>query len=137
MTRRRSRRKPKLTTIYFDKSQFVEKELQDKITLWMLRVIINIGGHKEFIDNKKYFAKNEIAYFLDTGEYVDMDEDDYNRQDPINILKSNLKKLEKRKRFTSSKILTKNIKQISKLMDLNTYRNRYLSFQYLYINTKY
>ena len=118
MTRRKSRRKPNRTTINFDKSQLVEKELQDKISLWMLRAIINLGGHKEFIDNKKYFRKDEIAYFLDTGEYVDMDEDDYNRQDPINILKSNLKKLEKRKRFTSSKILTKNIKQISKLMDL-------------------
>ena len=118
MTRRKSRRKPNRTTINFDKSQLVEKELQDKITLWMLRVIINLGGHKEFIDNKKNFRNEEIAYFLDTGEYVDMDEDDYNRQDPINKLKSNLKRLEKRKRFTSSKILTKNIKQISKLMDL-------------------
>jgi SpoVK/Ycf46/Vps4 family AAA+-type ATPase len=60
-----------------------------------------------------------------------MSEDDFNRQDPINILKNNLIKLEKRKRFASSKILTNNINQLSKLMTLNTYEEQILEFAIL------
>ncbi|MEA2018590.1 MAG: AAA family ATPase, partial [Campylobacterota bacterium] len=133
MARRRSRGKKSqsLNIINLDKSQFVEKELQDKISLWMLRSIITLGGHKEFINNNKYFNNEDIAYFLDAGKYVDMEEDDYNRQDPINILKASLLKLEKRKRFTNNKILTKNIKQISKLMNLNSYEEQILEFSIL------
>ena len=48
MARRRYTKSHSISTINFDKSQFVEKELQDKISLWMLRAIINLGSHKEF-----------------------------------------------------------------------------------------
>ncbi|RLA83179.1 MAG: AAA family ATPase [Epsilonproteobacteria bacterium] len=131
MARRLQPRYSQAIMISFDKSQLVEKELQDKISLWMLRTIINLGGHKEFIDNNKYFSKDEIAYYLDAGQYVDMDTDEYSRQDPIDILKRNLMKLEKRKRFSSSKILTKNIRQLSKLMNLNIYEEQILEFSIL------
>ena len=49
------------------------------------------------IDKNSYIKDDAIAYFLDIGKYVDMDSEDFNRQEPINILKINLAKLEKRK----------------------------------------
>lgn len=116
----RRRKKIKVLPEEFDKTQFVEKELVDKISLWMLRIIINLGGAREFLDNNNRFHRDSITYFLETGKYVDMDSDDFKRSEVLAILKRNHLKLEKRKRFTSSKILTKNIKQISKLMTLNT-----------------
>ncbi len=122
------RKKSTADTINFDKSQFVEKELQDKISLWILRIIINLGGQKKFIDKYNYFDEEDIAYYLDLGKYVDMDSDNITRNEVTNILKSNLNKLEKRKRFTSNKILTSNIKQISKLMDLNKNEEQVLEF---------
>jgi len=133
MTRRRPRRRKSqsLNTITFDKSQFVEKELQDKISLWMLRAIINLGGHKEFIDKDNYLRNEDIAYFLELEKYIALDSKDYERKEVIDLLKSNLIKLENRHRFTSNKILTKNMKQISKLMNLNTYEEQILEFSIL------
>ena len=112
----------------FDKTQLVNDEMINKVTLWMLRAIIKCGGHKEFLDKNNYFHNDDIACFLDVSKYVEMDSDDFKRADVLKILKSNLAKLEKRKRFTSSKILTKNIKQISKLMQLNHNEEQVLEF---------
>ena len=133
MARRRPkhRKSQSINTINFDKSQIVEKELQDKISLWMLRVIINLGGHKEFIDKNNYFNQDNIAYYLELDKFIDMECEDFQRDEPIYILKKNHLKLENRKRFTSSKTLTKNIKQISKLMDLNIYEKQILEFSIL------
>ncbi len=109
------RKKIKISEQEFDKTEFAEKELVDILILWMLR-IIKLNGNKEFLD--------EVAYFLDLGIFVDMDAKDFQRREPLSILKKNLLKLEKRKRFTSSKILTANIKKISKLMHLNGYEEQ-------------
>lgn len=127
------RRKTKVSssnpeTIIFNKADFVDKELIDEISLWMLRAILKSGGHKEFIDNNKRFHNDDICYFLNLDKYVNMDSDDYSRSEVINILKLNLLKLEKRKRFTSSKILTKNINQLISLMDLNQYEAKIIEF---------
>lgn len=119
-------KKPELHS--FDKTDLVDKELIDKFTLWMVRVIIKCGGHKEFIDNNKMLKDEDICYFLNLDKYVDMDSDDYSRSEVLSILKSNLIKLDKRKRFTSSKILTKNIKQLIELMDLNQYEAQIIEF---------
>jgi len=115
----------------FDKTELVDKELIDKISLWMLRIIVKLGGAKEFIDKDNFIRRDSIAYFLDIGKYVEMDNEDFKRSEPLAILKKNYIKLEKRKRFTTSKVLSKNIKQISKLMDLNTYEEQILEFAIL------
>ena len=127
------RRRNAITTSVeeFDKTQYVEKELVDKISLWMLRIIIKLGATQEFIDKDNRFNKDAIVYFLDTGKYLEMDSDDFKRSEPIAILKKSLLKLENRKRFTSSKLLAKNIKQISKLMNLNQYEEQILEFAVL------
>ena len=122
------RRQITISAEEFDKTQLVEKELVDKISLWMLRIIINLGGAREFIDNNNRFGRDSIAYFLETGRYVEMDSGDFKRSEPLSILKKNLITLEQRKRFTSSKILTKNIKQVSKLMNLNHIEEQILEF---------
>ena len=128
MKRKRKFRNQHFDLETFDKTQLVNDEMIDKVTLWMLRAIMKCGGHKEFLDKNNNFHNDDIACFLDVGKYVEMDSDDFKRVDVLKILKSNLVKLEKRKIFTSSKILTKNIKQISKLMELNSYEEQILEF---------
>jgi len=122
------RRRNNTTLEEFDKTQLVEKELVDKISLWMLRVIVNLSGGREFLDKDNRFHRDDIAYFLEAGQYVDMDSDNFKRSEVLTILKRNHIKLEKRKRFTSSKILSKNIKQISKLMNLNYVEEQIIEF---------
>jgi hypothetical protein len=106
----------------------VEKELIDKVSLWILRMIFKLGGEKEFLDADNYFNKGLVAYFLGLGKYVEMDRDDFNRNDVFKILQKKYSRLEQRKRFATPKILKKNIKQISKLMDLNQAEEQILEF---------
>ena len=58
----RRRKTIKVLPEEFDKTQLVEKELVDKISLWMLRIIINLGGAREFIDNWCYDKLNFQIY---------------------------------------------------------------------------
>lgn len=115
-------------TLDFDKTQLIDAELIDKVSLWALRVILKLDGAKEFINKHNEFSKDSLAYFLDVGNYTEIDRDEFKRSDVLNALKQKHKKLEQKKRFTSAKILTKNIKQISKLMELNRYEEEILEF---------
>ena len=119
------------TNINFEKSQIVEKELQDKISLWILRIIFKLNTHKEFINNKNNFDNDYIASYLGLEKYIDMDEKEFTRNEVIQLLKKQFNNLERRTKFTSNKILTKNIKQISKLMNLNIYEEQILEFAIL------
>jgi SpoVK/Ycf46/Vps4 family AAA+-type ATPase len=112
----------------YDKTQVVDKKLVDKVSLWMLRILMKLGASKKFIDKSNYLSDDSIAYFLDLGRFVDMDYDAYKRSDVMDILKKNHIKLEDKKKFTSSKVLSKNIRQISTLMQLNTYEEQILEF---------
>lgn len=110
--------------------QYVEKALEDKFTLWALRVLINLNGINTFINRYGEFQRDEIAYFLGLGEYVDANEE-LNRKEIYQLLKEKHHTIEKRKRFTTSKVLSKNIKKISSLMQLNTYEEQILEFTIL------
>ena len=111
-----------------DKTQYAEKELIDKLSLWALRIIFKLGGSKEFLDVNNRFDRDSLAYFLGVGKYVNMDIDAFKRSDVFAILKKEYAKLEKRKCFSTSKILAKNIKQLSSLMDLNTTEEQIVEF---------
>jgi len=111
-----------------DKTQYVPKELIDKLSLWTLRIIFKLGGSKEFLDGNNRFESNSLAYFLGVGKYVDMDSDAFKRSEVFSVLKKEYVRLEKRKRFSTSKILAKNIRQLSSLMDLNSVEEQIIEF---------
>jgi SpoVK/Ycf46/Vps4 family AAA+-type ATPase len=112
----------------FDKTQLVDKELVDKISLWALRILFHLGGAREFIDRNNCFSDDTLAYFLGVGNYVDMDIDRFKRSEVLSILKKQHQKLEQQTSFTTAKILSKNIEQISNLMDLEYVEEAILEF---------
>jgi hypothetical protein len=61
--RQRKRKKIINTTIDFDKTQLIDKRLIDKTSLWILRIILNLGGHRQFIDKDNYVSKDTILAF--------------------------------------------------------------------------
>jgi SpoVK/Ycf46/Vps4 family AAA+-type ATPase len=124
--RRRSKSNPNI--LDFDKTQYAPIELQDKFSLWILRVIFKLNTFNTFIDKRNYFNKDNVACFLNLEKYVAMDEDDFTRDEILLNLKKQYTKLESRKRFTSDKLLKKNINQLSNLMNLNTYEEQILEF---------
>jgi len=125
----RGRRKRAMNTaIDIDKTQLIDKKLIDKASLWILRIILNLGGHRVFIDNDDYVSKDTILAFLDGNQFLDDDEDKFSRKDVLDFFSDNLIKLEKQKKFGTNKILAKNIAQISSLMKLNRYEEQILEF---------
>ena len=112
----------------FDKTQLVEKELIDKLSLWILRIILNLGGGREFLDNDKRFSREQVALFLGVGYYIDMESKKFERSEVMDILKKKYHSLEEQTIFTTSRLLQNNIEQISLLMDLNDIEKEVLEF---------
>jgi SpoVK/Ycf46/Vps4 family AAA+-type ATPase len=114
--------------ITYKKTDFIDADLIDKASLWILRILLNLGGHREFLDRNNYFSKENIVNFLGLSKYGAMNSDEYTRNEIIYLLKNQLVLLEKKNKFTTSKILAKNIKQLSSLMQFNSYEEQILEF---------
>jgi SpoVK/Ycf46/Vps4 family AAA+-type ATPase len=106
----------------------IDENVQDKITYWMLKIIIEMGGHKRFIDSDNDFEYEDMANFLGLEKYVEFDYDDFNRTEPLLILKKRLKSLRKRAPFSSSELLIKNIERLSELIVLTESEKQVLEF---------
>jgi len=109
-------------------ADLMDKELVDKASLWILRIILNLGGHRDFIDKDGDLRNENIVYFLGLDKYAEMDSENYERSEVINILKAKILILENQKKITSTEVLSNNMHQISKLMNLNTYEEQILEF---------
>jgi len=125
--RRRKRRSSISITMEIDKTQMMDKKLIDKASLWILRIILNLDGHRELIDEDDFVSKDNIIAFLDVNGFLKKG-NDFTKVDILAFFKKNLLKLEKQKKFTTNKLLSKNIAQISSLMKLNRYEEQILEF---------
>jgi SpoVK/Ycf46/Vps4 family AAA+-type ATPase len=94
----------------------------------MLKIIIEMGGHKRFIDSDNDFEYEDMATFLGLEKYVEFDYDNFNRTEPLLILKKRLNSLRKRAPFSSSELLTQNIQNLSELIVLTEYEKQVLEF---------
>jgi len=106
----------------------VEPEVAEKITYWLLKIIIELGGHKEFIDSDNDFEHEDMAKFLGLGKYVALDYDDFERTEPLLILKKRLIKMQKKAPFGTAPLLKKNIERLSELIPLNEHEKKILEF---------
>ncbi|TKI68505.1 ATP-binding protein [Sulfurimonas crateris] len=127
---------PKQTSSFitnYKPTDFIDAELVEKASLWILRIIMKTHGYREFMDEKGSFDYNskEICYFLGLEKYAVMDEEQYTRTEVLGILSKKLQSLEKRKKFNSLSVLSRNIKRIANLAGLNSAEERVLEFSVL------
>ena len=108
--------------------QLIPPELHDRITYWILKVIIEMGGHKRFIDSDNDFEHEDIAIFLGLEKYVEFEYEDFKRKEPLSILKKRLLRMHKKAPFSSSPLLIENIEKLSELISLNPYEKQVLEF---------
>ncbi len=104
----------------FDKTDYIEEALIDKVTLWMLRLILY--GGKDI--NSRSF-KGDTALFLGLDEYNDKN---FDRDKVIESMKERLHMLESQEAISSSKILSTNLNKLSNMMGLNGYEKNILEF---------
>ena len=120
---RRRRRRNQITNT----TDFIDKKLIDKASLWTLRIILNLDGYLKLIDNNNYVVEDSIILFLDGGHFLE-EENNFIRDDILKFFKKKLQILEKQEHFTTNIVLAKNIAQISSLMKLNIYEEQVLEF---------
>jgi len=120
------KRKTMVNPLDFDKTYFIDKEMIDKVTLWMLRVILKAGGFKKFIDKNNCFKDENVAYFLDIEKYEDKDK--YSRKEIYSILSNKLQKLERSYKEISFEPLNNNIESLGKLFLLNEIEKQMIEF---------
>ncbi|CAA6810056.1 MAG: ATPase, AAA family [uncultured Sulfurovum sp.] len=106
----------------------IAEDVQDKITYWILKIIIEMGGHKRFIDADNDFEHEDMASFLGLEKYVAFDYNDFKRTEPLLLLKKRLKALRKKEPFSSSDLLGQNIEKLSELILLTPYEKQVLEF---------
>lgn len=108
--------------------EILDANVAERITFWILKIIIEMGGHKRFIDADNDFEHEDMAVFLGLEKYVEFDYDDFNRVEPLLLLKKRLKALRKKAPFSSSDLLRKNIEKLSELILLTPYEKQLLEF---------
>ncbi len=108
--------------------EIIDANVAERITFWILKIIIEMGGHKRFIDADNDFEHEDMAVFLGLEKYVEFDYDDFNRVEPLLLLKKRLKALRKKAPFSSSDLLRKNIEKLSELILLTPYEKQLLEF---------
>jgi len=106
----------------------LDQDVTEKITFWILKIIIEMGGHKRFIDSDNDFEHEDMATYLGLEKYVEFDFDDFNRTEPLLLLKKRLKALRKKAPFSSSDLLRQNIEKLSELILLTPYEKQVLEF---------
>jgi len=111
-----------------DDKNLIPKEIEDKLTHWVLTIIVEMGGHKEFIDSGNDFEHEDMAIFLGLEKYVKFEYDDFKRSEPLLILKKRLLNLRQKAPFPTSKLLVKNIEQLSEFIPLQKHEKEILEF---------
>ena len=48
---------------------------KDIVELWILKVLLDLNGHRDFLDSMRGFTDDSVAYFLGLDKFVDEYED--------------------------------------------------------------
>ena len=90
------RRRRRVTGKGYQPNDFVEKEYIDIVQLYALRIILDLGGHKEFIDSYNDLTKGALSYFLELNEFIEKDSDEYKKTDVLEALSKKYEAIEKK-----------------------------------------
>lgn len=121
MRRHRRRNTNNKNNIYIDNGS---KEI---VELWILRILLPLNGHRDFITTMRGFSDDALAYFLELDKFID-DIDEKDKKEMFQIMKNRLQKLELSDSLKFPKILMKNIKKVMKLINLNKVERDILIF---------
>ena len=105
----------------------MNKKSKEIVELWMLKILLDLNGTREFMGPMRGFTDDSLAYFLGLDKYVD-DFEENDMKEVTNLLKERLFELELKELLPYPKILKKNIKKIKSLIYLNKVERDILRF---------
>jgi len=115
-----------------DANYYVDEISKEVVTYWVLKLLLKLNGHREFIDKDGSIRDDDIAYFLGLGAYVD-DDLEIDKKEILSGLRDQLRTMEENVNFAHPPILTKNLLKVHKLLQLNPVEMDILQFT-LYIH---
>jgi len=105
----------------------INKKSKEIVEFWMLKILIDLNGTREFMESMRGFTDDSIAYFLGLGKYVEEFEEK-DMKEIASLLNVRLLELESKESLTYPPILKNNIKKIRKLIHLNKVERDILLF---------
>lgn len=98
------------------------------IKLWILRMLVPLGGHQEFI-SKRELQNEGLARLLGLGDWIDCEYEEFKPRAIYGQLRAEYRKAEQsRQDVHQSKIMTDNVARLSALAGLSDYECRILEF---------
>ena len=121
------RRRRRRNSGNFDIS-YMDSDSREIVELWILRILLRLNGNRDFLSSHiGGFGSDSLAYFLGLGKYAESDEL-FDKKEINAILKARLGELEQKSSFSYAKTLKRNIKKVSKLINLNNTERKILAF---------
>ena len=105
----------------------MNKKSKDIVELWVLRILVNLNGTREFMAGMHSFTDDGIAYFLGLDKFVE-DHDEKDKKTILDLLNTRLDVLESKTSLPYPKTLKNNLKKVKKLIHLNKVEQDILSF---------
>ena len=100
---------------------------KDIVELWILKILLDLNGHRDFLDSMRGVTDDSIAYFLGLDKFID-EYEDKDKKEIFQIMRDRLEVLESSTSLKFPKILKQNIKKVTKLITLNKVEKDILIF---------
>lgn len=113
-------------TLELEESFYVEQHSRDLVAGWILTILLKLGGHKEFIDDRR-MNSDDLIEFFGLSKY----EEEYTKEDKSAIMSAleNLKRdLDRQLPHSSSPVLENNINKLCKIVELSDIEKDVLRF---------
>lgn len=112
----------------YQPTDFVEKEYVDIVQFYALRIILDLGGHKEFIDSNNYIRHDNLGHFLNLSKFIDLDRDEFQKKELIELLSSKYDELKRKSPNIKQTTLYKNIEKLREYIPIGKVEMEFVTF---------
>ena len=103
------------------------KKSKDVVELWVYKILLNLNGHRDFLDNVRGIRDDDLAYFLGLDKFVDNYEDK-DKKEIFGLMKNRLETLKSKEVYKLPKTLNRNMKRVTSLINLSKVEKDILIF---------
>lgn len=103
-------------------------EMKDKIKLWMLKIILDLGGMRKFCDIDGYIREKRVLYFLELEGYEDISGKDVNPRKLLLQMRKKYAHLRNLQNIKGDKNLETNLHLLQDFFSLSSEERAVLEF---------